>query len=237
MSIPSNNPMSGLLVEDVRAMRTYLRTMLQDQHIQIVEAASLKEARDYLRTPAGKSLEFVLLDLELPDGNGLDLMPDIPLSARVIALTAEVNSEVGLQCRKAGCDRVIEKNQELSSLRELISGRADDGPATRYPSSTSSSSYINFLAEMLVDLDDAQVKEDFLAVRRIAHRLRGTAIHFGYPGIGSAAKSVSSALSTGQLQQFDTATNSLRSRISEALEARHLNKETLAITEAIQCEY
>ena len=235
MSIPSNNPMSGLLVEDVRAMRTYLRTMLQDQHIQIVEAASLKEARDYLRTPAGKSLEFVLLDLELPDGNGLDLMPDIPLSTRVIALTAEVNSEVRLQCRKAGCDRVIEKNQELSSLRELISGRAEPSPAMRKLSP--SHSYINFLAEMLVDLDDAQVKADFLAVRRIAHRLRGTAIHFGYPGIGSAAKFVSSALSAGQLEQFDTATDSLRSRISEALEARHLNKETLAITEAIQCEY
>ena len=218
-------------------MRTYLRTMLQDKHVHIDEAGSLREARERLRNTADRSPDFVVLDLELPDGNGLDLVPDIPLTTHVIALTAEVSREIELQCHDAGCDAVLEKNRELPSLRELIGGRSGGSTATGIRNLAPSCSYITFLAEILVELDDAQRKSDFLAIRRIAHRLRGTAIHFGYPGIGSAAKTVNSALRAGRLEQFDTATSSLRARISDALETHHLITRKKAITEAPSCEF
>ena len=218
-------------------MRTYLRTMLQDEHVHIDEAGSLKEARERLRNTADRSPDFVVLDLELPDGNGLDLVPDMPLTTRVIALTAEVNREIELQCHNAGCDAVLEKNRELLSLRELIGGRSSGSTTTSIRSPAPSCSYVTFLAEILVELDDAQRKSDFLVVRRIAHRLRGTAIHFGYPGIGAAAKTVNSALRAGRLERFDTATNSLRARISDALETHHLNTRKTAITESPSCEF
>ena len=130
MAMPDNQHSAGLLVEDVRAMRTYLRTMLQDEYAQIDEAGSLMEARERLRSSEDSSPDFVVLDLELPDGNGLDLMPDMPLTTRVIALTAEVNREIELQCHNAGCDAVLEKNRELLSLRELIKGRSDGSTTT-----------------------------------------------------------------------------------------------------------
>jgi CheY-like chemotaxis protein/HPt (histidine-containing phosphotransfer) domain-containing protein len=218
-------------------MRTYLRTMLQVENVQIDEAGSLREAREFLRNTAAASPDFIVLDLELPDGNGLDLMPDVPLTTRVIALTADVSREIELQCRKAGCDLVLEKNHELSTLREIIAGQNSGSTTTHIRSLPPSGSYITFLAEVLIELDDAQRKADFLAVRRIAHRLRGTAIHFGYPGIGAAAKSVSSALRAGRLDQLDTATSSLRDRISDALETHHLKTRNTAITEAPSCEY
>ena len=75
MAMPDRPHSSGLLVEDVRAMRTYLRTMLQVENVQIDEAGSLREAREFLRNTAAASPDFIVLDLELPDGNGLDLMP------------------------------------------------------------------------------------------------------------------------------------------------------------------
>ena len=237
MATPDRQYSSGLIVEDVRAMRTYLRAMLQDEHVHIDEAGSLREARERLRDAAGKSPDFVVLDLQLPDGNGLDLMPDMPLTTRVIALTAEVNREIELQCHNVGCDTVIEKNHELLSLRELIRDRSSGSTTNSVRSPAPSSSYITFLAEILVELDDAQRKSDFLVVRRIAHRLRGTAIHFGYPGIGSAAKTVSSALRAGRLEQFDAATTSLCARISDALEAHHLQTRKTAIMEVPSCEF
>jgi DNA-binding response OmpR family regulator len=218
-------------------MRTYLRTLLQDEHVQIDEAGSLKEARQLLRDATAKSPDFVVLDLELPDGNGLDLMPDVPLTTRVIALTAEVNREIELQCHNAGCDAVIEKNRDLLSLRKLVEGQSGNFASPCIRSLAPSGSYITFLAETLVELDDAQRKADFLAVRRIAHRLRGTAIHFGYPGIGTAAKTVSSALRAGRLEQFDAATSSLCARISDALETHHLKTRKTAIMEAPSCEF
>jgi DNA-binding response OmpR family regulator len=218
-------------------MRTYLRTMLQDEHVQIDEAGSLKEARGLLRNTTTRLPDFVVLDLELPDGNGLDLMPDVPLTTRVIALTAEVNRETELQCHNAGCDVVLEKSRELLSLRELIKGQSSSSVSTSIRNLPPSGSYITFLAEILVELDEAHRKADFLAVRQIAHRLRGTAIHFGYPGIGSAAKTVNSALRAGRLEQFDAATSSLSARIGDALETHHLKTRKSTVTETPSCEF
>ncbi len=35
MATPDGRNSKGLVVEDVRAMRTYLRTMLQDEHVRM----------------------------------------------------------------------------------------------------------------------------------------------------------------------------------------------------------
>ena len=96
---------------------------------------------------------------------------------------------------------------------------------------------MTFLAEVLVNLDDVQTKSDLLAIRRIAHRLRGTAIHFGYPGIGSAAKTVSLSLRAGRLDKVDAPTKSLRARISDALEIHHLKTRNTATVEVPSCEF
>lgn len=236
MAMPDSRHSKGLVVEDVRAMRTYLRTMLQDDNVLIHEAGSLEEARELLRNTASRSPDFVVLDLELPDGNGLDLIPDMPLTTRVIALTAEVNREIELQCHNAGCDAVVEKGRKLPNLRKLINDRSS-GTTAFSRELVPSCAYVTFLAEILVELDDVQGKADFLAIRRIAHRLRGTAIHFGYPGIGSAAKTVSSALRAGRLEQVDTATKALRARIGDALETHHLKTRKSATAEVPSCEF
>ena len=236
MAMPDHQRSKGLIVEDVRAMRTYLRTMLQDEDVQIEEAGCLEEAREVLRNTASRSPDFVVLDLELPDGNGLDLMADMPLTTRVIALTAEVNREIELQCHNAGCDAVVEKGRKLPKLRGLVNEH-NGSLTTLGRDLLPSSSYVTFLAEVLVDLDDVQTKSDLLAIRRIAHRLRGTAIHFGYPGIGSAAKTVSSALRAGRLDKVDAATKSLRARISDALEIHHLKTRKTATVEVPSCEF
>jgi CheY-like chemotaxis protein len=230
MAMPEKRRSKGLVVEDVRAMRTYLSTMLRGENAQIHEAGSLEEAREVLRNTASRPPDFVVLDLELPDGNGLDLMADMPLTTRVIALTAEVSREIELQCHNAGCDAVVEKGCKLPALRELINDPSGS-PSTLGREQVPSSSYVIFLAEILVELDDVQRRSDYLAIRRIAHRLRGTAIHFGYPGIGSAAKTVSSALRAGRLDKVDAATKALRARISDALEIHHLKTRKTATAE------
>ena len=233
----SRSQVSGLLVEDVKAMRIYLRAMLDDENIRITEASGLGEARKFLRASPDSPPDFVVLDLELPDGNGLDLMPDLSVATRVVALTADVTREVELQCLNAGCDLVIEKNAELASLRERvwhsIAARTEPGERDQ----ESCFSYVTFLAEVLVELRSAQAQDDLLLIRQIAHRLRGTAIHFGYPGIGSAAKSVNVALRAGQMDRLATAAETLCARISDALEAHHLKTRRQSITEISSCEF
>ena len=233
--MPSAGYISGLLVEDVKAMRIYLRAALECDEVSLTDVGGLGEAREFLRASADSPPDFIVLDLELPDGNGLDLMPDVPAATRVLALTADVTREIELQCHNAGCDLVIEKSGELSSLRDRISEAATFRARQDVRDRSFNHSYVPFLAEILTELHSAQARDDVLTIRQIAHRLRGTAVHFGYPGIGSAAKSVNAALRGGQLDQFKAAASTLCARISDALEAHHLKTRRQSTTEVHSC--
>lgn len=69
--------MSAILVlEDVPCMRKHLCAMVEQTwpHAQVLDAATLKEARQLV---AGTAVEVALLDIGLPDGSGVDLIPDL----------------------------------------------------------------------------------------------------------------------------------------------------------------
>ena len=227
---------SGLIVEDVPAMRTYLRMLLADKHIEIAEAGNLEEARRFLRTKPDGELDFVLLDLELPDGNGLDLIPEINVTTRVIALTGDGRRESQLQCHKAGCEIMIDKSLDLTKLKQILTNKRYNNSATSRRNLEDCFPYVEYLAETRVDLEKALKNSDFLAARRIAHRIRGTAVHFGYPSIGTAAKSVSTAMATGRFDQFNATINTLITRISEAIESHQLNTHSTQLAGDLSCE-
>lgn len=237
MAMRSGEYLSVLVVDDIKAMRTFLRTMLESDSVRFEEAGGLREARMIVRGAPHAPPDLVLLDLDLPDGNGLDLVTELPPATRVIALTADVDRETELLCQNAGCDLVIAKNRDLSSLREIVGGGSAIESKPRPRDASRGGRYVSFLAEALVELEDARRSQDILAVRRVAHRLRGTAIHFGYPGIGLAAKAVNSALRDGGVARLEAATSSLSERIIDALEAHHRKTRHLTNSEVSTCEF
>lgn len=77
-----------LVVEDDHAIRHFVRHSLESDGLRVVEAGNLAEAREQLRA---ERPELLILDLGLPDGDGIDLirelrqwseMPVLVLSAR-----------------------------------------------------------------------------------------------------------------------------------------------------------
>jgi DNA-binding response OmpR family regulator len=215
-------PHKVLVVEDVSAMRALIRASLQDDSTCIVEAGDLETARALLCGDDGSDFDVLLLDLELPDGFGLDLMPDVPDATRVIALSAHEDRETELQCRSAGCGAVLNKSRDLRGLKDAVLGAAASvAPRRGGLNGSVAAQYATFLAESRVELECAQARKDYAAVRQLAHRLRGTAIHFGYPSVGFAANGISSALLGGGEQQRERAIGALIDRIGDALEARH----------------
>lgn len=83
-----NNPSSILLIEDELQMRRFLRVTLQSEAYRVLEAETAKEG---LAQAATCSPEVILLDLGLPDMDGLDvikairewsMIPIIVISAR-----------------------------------------------------------------------------------------------------------------------------------------------------------
>src|SRR5688572_11847929 len=66
-------PMAKILVlEDSPDMQSLLKKVLSPQY-ELVICSSLSSARDYL---SQQSVDLLLLDLLLPDGNGVDLCRD-----------------------------------------------------------------------------------------------------------------------------------------------------------------
>jgi two-component system KDP operon response regulator KdpE len=76
-----------LLIEDDVPMRRFLRTALRAHAWRVIEAAT---AREGLAQAAGRNPDVILLDLGLPDGDGLEVAPRLRRSTRapIIVMSA-----------------------------------------------------------------------------------------------------------------------------------------------------
>ncbi|MBQ7300243.1 MAG: response regulator transcription factor [Clostridia bacterium] len=108
-----------LLVEDDTALREGLVTALQSDSFTIRAAADLASARRILRE---HSFDLLLLDVNLPDGSGIDLCREVTAvqNVPVIFLTvrdAEIDEVTAF--RAGACD-YIKKPFSLTILQERI---------------------------------------------------------------------------------------------------------------------
>jgi two-component system, OmpR family, KDP operon response regulator KdpE len=97
-----------LLIEDEPQMRRFLVATLQAHDYRVVEAASAKEG---LAQFAGRNPDLVLLDLGLPDGDGLEGARAIRRSARtpIIVLSARGRERDKVSALDLGADDYLTK--------------------------------------------------------------------------------------------------------------------------------
>jgi len=97
-----------LVVDDEQPMRRYLRAALQAAGYQIVEAAT---ARECLAQTAGRNPDLILLDLTLPDGDGLDLTVQLRELTRapVVVLSARGQERDKIAALDRGADDYLTK--------------------------------------------------------------------------------------------------------------------------------
>lgn len=108
-----------LIVEDDRNLSQGLCFALKDMEEKIVQCHNLKSAREQL---ISGMIKLVLLDINLPDGNGLELLSEIKANYNipVILLTAndtEMDVVMGLE---HGADDYITKPFSLAILRARV---------------------------------------------------------------------------------------------------------------------
>ncbi len=124
-----------LLVEDDAPIRRFVALALEDEPVELVQAATCAEATRALQ---GRAFSVVLCDLLLPDGSGLDLLlslgePDAPSAgaARVV-FSAGVSADQRQQLLQAGVFRVLDKPVTLDALlactRHALTSRGAVGP-------------------------------------------------------------------------------------------------------------
>ncbi|MGH7470231.1 MAG: response regulator [Longimicrobiales bacterium] len=115
-----------LIVEDDLFLRDAFRMMLEDAGYEISEARTGAEA---LAVAQQRLPDLILLDLGLPDRNGLDVARQLkaePATAHVIiiALTGRVGADEKRECLEAGCrayfTKPISPKELLKKLPDLF---------------------------------------------------------------------------------------------------------------------
>jgi DNA-binding NtrC family response regulator len=117
---PERRAARVLLVEDERLIRWALRSALEAEGLEVVEAGTVADGRAAL---AAADPDAVLCDVRLPDGSGLDVVrqaaadqPDVP----VLVITAHGSVEDAVAAMRAGAYDYLTKPVEPAVLIPLV---------------------------------------------------------------------------------------------------------------------
>ena len=120
-----------LLVEDEELNRTLVKAVLSRAEIaavrdaEVLDATSIASARAQL---GAGDVDLILLDMNLPDGNGLTLASELAAGKvapgrprpAVVAVTASVLPQDRAAALKAGCDGFLDKPYAAADLVAMV---------------------------------------------------------------------------------------------------------------------
>ena len=117
-----SRPKRILIVDDDEDVRILFRATLPPDAYEVAEAATISEAWDRL---SDSHVDLIVLDIGLPDGNGLDLCQVIRQDHRlgalpIIILTGDSSATGHIQGYQKGADRYVAKPYRPSEMLETI---------------------------------------------------------------------------------------------------------------------
>jgi two-component system NtrC family sensor kinase len=123
-----------LVVDDSLTVRMDLTEALRAAGLEVIPCQSLGEARETL---AARPVAVVILDLVLPDGDGLDLLREIRAregsQVAVVMLSSEVEVRDRVRGLTTGADEYIGKPYDpgylIATVQELMRARSKGGDA------------------------------------------------------------------------------------------------------------
>lgn len=119
-----------LVVDDVDTAREAIADSLRKDGKEVLEAGTLKQARSFLEM---NKADICVLDILLPDGNGLSLLDEVVQMAtqpKFIVITAHGQIDYAVEAMKKGALDFITKPIDMKSLKQSIA-RAEDLVAMR----------------------------------------------------------------------------------------------------------
>ena len=118
---------SVLIVDDEPLIRWSLRAHLEQAGYAVIDAETGRQALDRV----GEQIALALVDLRLPDTDGLQLILEIKRklpNCRIILMTAYGSPEVAQEARESGAYEVLDKPFDLKHLTATVAA-ALDSPA------------------------------------------------------------------------------------------------------------
>lgn len=115
------SPPRLLIIEDEPVLRNLLSEYYESRGLRVACAESLAAARKHL---AEQSFDACLLDIHLPDGNGLSLLGEVP-PERALAITSRPDPK---RFERLGL-RYVPKPFDMSTLTRALEGILSSAPA------------------------------------------------------------------------------------------------------------
>lgn len=116
----------ALIVDDDEAFTGATADFLRGEGLSVATAGDLAQAREAL---AGWTPDIVLVDLMLPDGSGLDLVPGLDQKPRVIVITGHPSVETAIGAIRERVDDYLVKPVDPAELRSCVTRALADGQA------------------------------------------------------------------------------------------------------------
>lgn len=165
-----------LLIEDEKTIRRFVRAAIEEEGCHVIEAETV--ANGLIEAGAQKP-DLLILDLGLPDGNGIDLIRDLRgwSEVPVLILSARTQENDKIDALDAGADDYLTKPFSVGELRARVRALL----RRRLRSGDEVTPVIEF-GEVAVDLSRRLVlrKGETVHLTPIEYRLLSTLL--GHPG-------------------------------------------------------
>lgn len=108
-----------LIIEDEQAIRRFLRTALEADGLRVYEADTLQRG---LLEAASRKPDLTILDLGLPDGDGIDFIREVRLWSQmpIIVLSARTEEADKIDALDAGADDYLSKPFGIGELQARL---------------------------------------------------------------------------------------------------------------------
>ncbi|HID4387322.1 TPA: response regulator, partial [Klebsiella pneumoniae] len=108
-----------LIIEDEHAIRRFLRTALEADGMRVFEAETLRRG---LIEAATRKPDLAILDLGLPDGDGIDFIRDLRQWSQmpIIVLSARSEEHDKIAALDAGADDYLSKPFGIGELQARL---------------------------------------------------------------------------------------------------------------------
>jgi len=122
---PMSPSIRVMMVEDSPSLSAIYSAYLEDEPYKLVCVDTLGRAHATLDAFAP---DIVLLDIELPDGNGMDFLADAmerPVPPRIVVMTAHGTSDMAIEAIRIGATDFLTKPFDAARLQVTLSNAAE----------------------------------------------------------------------------------------------------------------
>lgn len=221
-----------LVVDDDMVSRMVLRTILEKNQFEVVEAANAKEAIQILND--GNLIDLAIIDVMMPEVSGLQLLQYIRKSKfgyrdmPVIMCTAQKDRdsvEKAGQLKASGyiakpiiAEKVIEHVNRVASRIEQSLDKSDEVAQrlgiTPQAYTEMLSGFLDDMQQRILQLQEAINENSALKIQILANAIKGAAETLGTRGIRDAARELEEIGQSGGLQEAESALTLLSAEVT-----------------------